>query len=105
MFFLTVTILGIALVESAAIYGLIIAVQIISTPTILGVMGLGAGLGVGFAGIGAGVGEGYMVSGAFEAMYRNPAYKSKILTYMILGIALVESAAIYSLLVAFNILF
>ncbi|MDD3793767.1 MAG: ATP synthase F0 subunit C [Candidatus Gracilibacteria bacterium] len=105
IFLLTITILGIALVESAAIYGLIIAVQIISTPTISGFMGLGAGLGVGFAGIGTGIGEGYVASGAFEAMYRNPAYKTKILTYMILGIALVESASIYSLLVAFNILF
>lgn len=105
MFFLTVTILWIALVESAAIYWLIIAVQIISTPTILWVMWLWAWLWVWFAWIWAWVGEWYMVSWAFEAMYRNPAYKSKILTYMILGIALVESAAIYSLLVAFNILF
>lgn len=105
IFFLTVTILWIALVESAAIYGLIIAVQIISTPAILGVMWLWAWLAVWFAWIWAWIGEWYMVSWAYEAIYRNPAYKSKILTYMILWVALVESAAIYGLLIALNILY
>jgi F0F1-type ATP synthase membrane subunit c/vacuolar-type H+-ATPase subunit K len=36
-----------------------------------------------------------MISGAFEAMNKEPEHKNKIMTYMILFLALIESAAIY----------
>ncbi|NCQ82043.1 ATP synthase F0 subunit C [bacterium] len=45
-----------------------------------------------------------MVTGAIDAIFRNPAMKTKIMISMILFLALVESAAIYGLVIAFNIL-
>jgi len=106
-FFLVLTILGIALTESAAIYGLIIAFQIIgldpeSVTSISKV--IGAGIAVGLAGCGSGIGEGMLVSGAMEAILRNPEIKGKIMAFMILFLALVESSAIYWLVIAFSLL-
>jgi F0F1-type ATP synthase membrane subunit c/vacuolar-type H+-ATPase subunit K len=39
-----------------------------------------------------------------EAILRNPEMKGKIMTYMILFLALVESSAIYGLVVALSLL-
>ena len=107
-YFLVLTILGIALVESAAIYGLIIAFQILgldpATSTVTGWAAVAAGSAIGFAGLGAGIGEGMLVSGAMDATLRNPENKTKIMTYMILFLALVESVAIYGLIIAFQLL-
>lgn len=106
--FLTITILGIALVESAAIYGLIIAFQIIgldpATSAEMGMQAIAAGAAIGFAGLGVGIGEWLLVAWAIDAILRNPQMKGKIMTYMILFLALVESAAIYGLIVAFQLL-
>ena len=49
------------------------------------------------------VGEGYVVGKAFEAMGRNPEISNSIFTKMLIGVAMVESTAIYAL-VAFFIL-
>ena len=103
-FLLTVTILGIALVESAAIYGLIVAFQILDSQTISLTASIGAGLAIGLAGLGAWVGEWKLIAGALTAMDKNPELKWKIMTFMVLFIALVESAAIYGLVISFNIL-
>ena len=104
--FLVLTILGIALTESAAIYGLIIALQIMGLdPATVSPGGvIAAGLAVGAAGFWSGVGEWLLVSGAMEAILRNPEMKGKIMTYMILFLALVESSAIYGLVVALSLL-
>ena len=107
-YFLVLTILGIALVESAAIYGLIIAFQILgldpATTTVTARAAVAAGAAIGLAGLGAGVGEGMLVSGAMDATLRNPENKTKIMTFMILFLALVESVAIYGLIIAFQLL-
>lgn len=104
--FLVLTILGIALTESAAIYGLIIALQIVGLdPASIGAWSvIGAGLAVGAAGFGSGVGEWFLVAGAMDAILRNPEMKGKIMTYMILFLALVESSAIYGLVIALSLL-
>lgn len=104
--FLVLTILGIALTESAAIYGLIVALQIVGADpeTVSGMAAIGAGLAVGAAGAGSGLGEGLLVAGAMDSIHRNPAIKGKIMTFMILFLALVESAAIYGLVVALQLL-
>ncbi|HRX63895.1 MAG TPA: ATP synthase F0 subunit C [Candidatus Absconditabacterales bacterium] len=104
--FLVLTILGIALTESAAIYGLIIALQItgLDPATFNSAQAIGAGLAVGAAGAGSGLGEGLLVAGAMEAIFRNPAMKGKVMTFMILFLALVESSAIYGLVIALSLL-
>ena len=105
--FLVLTILGIALTESAAIYGLIVAFSILwvdPETVVYSSKMIGAGLAVGLAGAGSGIGEGMLVAGAMEAILRNPEIKGKIMTFMILFLALVESSAIYGLVIAFSLL-
>lgn len=66
---------------------------------------LAAGLCMGLGAIGSGIGEGIVGARALEAMGRNPQVSDKLFTNMIVTIALVESTAIYSLLIAILILF
>ena len=103
-FFLTMTILWIALVESAAIYGLIFSMKLLSWVIFDPMVAIWIGCAIWFAGLGVAIWEWLMVSGAFEAMYKNPENKNKYMTYMILSIALIESAAIYALVLWFQML-
>ena len=54
---------------------------------------------------GSGVGEALVVSKALDGMSRNPEMYGKLRTSMILGCALVETTAIYALLIAILCLF
>lgn len=103
-FYLTVTILGIALVESAVIYGLVVAFQLLGAEGLPLYSSIGAGLAIGLAGLGAGIWEGQLIAGALSAMNRNPQIKGKIMTFMVLFVALVEVTAIYGLIIAFKII-
>src|SRR5689334_15793963 len=64
-------------------------------------LALGAGLAIGVAAAGCGVGQGIAVSSALEGIARNPSASDKIFTPMIIGLALIESLAIYGLVIAF----
>ena len=66
---------------------------------------IGAGLCMGIGAIGPGVGEGIAVGKALEGMARQPETASTLRTNMILGCAITETTGIYSLLIAFLILF
>ncbi len=66
---------------------------------------LGAGLCMGIGAIGPAMGEGNAVSHALEGMARQPEAASNLRTNMILGCAITETTGIYSLLIAFLILF
>lgn len=98
------TILWVALVESAVIYALVIAFQIMGTSWADSVHVIGAGLAIGLAGFGAWYGEGKIVQWALLAYNRNPEMKNQILQFMVLFIALAETSAIYGLVVAFKLL-
>ncbi len=64
------------------------------------------GIGLMAFGLGAsGIGEGYVCGKTMEAMGRNPEMYGKLRTGMILGCALTETTAIYSLLIALLMLF
>ena len=77
--------------------------DIVEAATVLGRL-VGAGLAT--AGmIGAGLGIGVVVSGAVQAMGRNPDASANIQVNMILGIAFAEAVAIYALVIALLILF
>lgn len=101
-FFLTVTILGIALVESAAIYGLVVAFDVFGKDLTM-YAAIGSGLAIWLAGLWAWVWEGILVSWSMSAIARNPKIKAKLMTFMVLFVALVEVTAIYGLIVSFNI--
>jgi F-type H+-transporting ATPase subunit c len=69
---------------------------------------LGAFIGAGLSMVGVlgtGIGQGYAAGKACEAVARNPEVESKIRTMMIVGCAIAETAAIYSLIVAILLLF
>ena len=66
---------------------------------------LGAGLCMGIGAIGPGVGEGNAVSKTVEGMARNPEMAGTLRSTMIMGCAIAETTGIYSLLIAFLILF
>ena len=66
---------------------------------------IGAGLCMGIGAIGPAVGEGNAVGKALEGMARQPEQSSTLRTTMIIGCAITETTGIYSLLIAFLILF
>jgi F-type H+-transporting ATPase subunit c len=70
-----------------------------------GLIALGAGLGIGLAALGCGIGQGRAAAGALEGIARNPGAAGQIRGPMILGLALIESLAIYALLIALVLVF
>lgn len=66
---------------------------------------LAAGLGMGIAAFGTGLGQGRAIGSAVEGISRNPSASGKISTTMIIGLALIESLAIYALVVCLILLF
>ncbi len=66
---------------------------------------LGAGLCIGIAAFGTGLGQGKATGSAVEGIARNPSASPRILTSMIIGLAMIESLAIYALVVALVLLF
>ena len=65
-----------------------------------GYVGIGAGLAIGLAALGAALGQGRASAAALEGIARNPNASKEIFTPMIIGLALMESIAIYGLLIA-----
>lgn len=61
---------------------------------------LAMGLGLGLAVVGGSLGQGRAAAAALEGIARNPGASGKIFTPMILGLALIESLVIYSLVVS-----
>jgi F-type H+-transporting ATPase subunit c len=65
---------------------------------------LGAGITIGVAAAGCGLGQGRAAAAALEGIARNPSASDKLFTPFILGLALIESLAIYALVVAILLL-
>lgn len=103
-FFLTVSILWVALVESAAIYALIVSFQILSIEGLDAIASIGAGLAIWLTGLGAWIWEWLLIKGAMNSMNRSPETKWKIMAFMVLFVALIEVVAIYGLIIAFKAL-
>lgn len=66
---------------------------------------LGSAFAIGVAGLGTGIGMGIGISKACDGVARNPGASGKIITTLIIGLALIESLAIYALVVVLIILF
>ncbi len=62
--------------------------------------GLGAGIAVGLAGLGCGLGQGLTAGNTTQAIARNPGAAGAMFTNFILGMVLIESIAIYGLVIA-----
>jgi len=66
---------------------------------------MGAGIAMGLGAIGAGVGEGYTAGKANQALYRQPAAADSVVKNMLIGQAISETSGIFSLVVAFILIF
>jgi F-type H+-transporting ATPase subunit c len=74
-------------------------------PQVKAMIALASGLGIGIAAFGGGLGQGRAVASALDGIARNPGAAGKILTPMIIGLAMIESLVIYSLVVSLLLFF
>jgi len=100
---------GQAIAESAAIFALVIALMLLFTKSPSHILSvpvlLGAGLCMGLGAIGSGVGSGFPAGAACKGMSRQPAMSSRLTTNMLIGSAVCQTPAIFSLVVSFILLF
>jgi F-type H+-transporting ATPase subunit c len=66
---------------------------------------IASGFAIGVAALGTGLGMGNAINGALQGTSRNPEASGKIMTTMIIGLALIESLCIYALLICFILVF
>jgi len=64
-------------------------------------LALASGLGIGIAAFGGALGQGRAAAATLEGIARNPEASGKLLTPMIIALALIESLVIYALVIAF----
>jgi F-type H+-transporting ATPase subunit c len=62
---------------------------------------IGAGIGMAIASGLCGLGQGRATASATEALARNPGARAGILTMLLLGLAFMESLALFTLLIIF----
>ena len=67
----------------------------------LNLVPIGAGLGMGLAAGMCGLGQGRAVGSAVEALARNPGARAGIFTFLVLGLALIESLTLFTLVIVF----
>jgi F-type H+-transporting ATPase subunit c len=101
--------IGQAVAETAAIFALVVGVLLlfaISSASLISFAALlGAGLCMGFGAIGSGVGSGFPAGEACAGIARQPAMKTKLMTNMLIGSAVSQTPAIFSMVVAFMLMF
>ena len=64
-----------------------------------------AGFGIGIAAFGCGIGMGYAIRGGLEGIARNPEASGKVTVTMLIGLALIEALAIYTLVIALILIY
>lgn len=101
---------GQAVAESAAIFALVIAILLLfmdmPSHTMLVASGLmGAGLSMGLGAIGSGIGSGFPGGQACLGLARQPALSSRLTTNMLIGSAVCQTPAIFSMVVSLMLMF
>lgn len=100
MFFFSWAMTGVALATeeaaAAATAGLPAEVKV--------AIAIGAGFGIAIAAFGGALGQSRGLAAALDGIARNPAAAGKIVTPMIIGLAMIESLVIYSLLISLLLL-
>ncbi|MFZ2446898.1 MAG: ATP synthase F0 subunit C [Syntrophobacteraceae bacterium] len=66
---------------------------------------IAAGLAIAIAAHGCGIGQGMAVRGAVEGIARNPDTSGKVTVTMLIGLAMIESLAIYALVVSLILIY
>jgi F-type H+-transporting ATPase subunit c len=72
-----------------------------SGSAVVSLVPIGAGLGMGLAAGLCGLGQGRAVGSAVEALARNPGARAGIFTFLVLGLALIESLTLFTLVIVF----
>jgi F-type H+-transporting ATPase subunit c len=76
-----------------------------SNSIFFGLSVLGGALAIGLGVIGAGIGRGNASRGALNGMARNPKMEKSLVVWWITGMAIMESLALYALLITFILFF
>ena len=66
---------------------------------------IAAGIGMGLGSFGTGIGQGIAISKAVEGVARNPGASGKIMTIMLIGLAMIESLCIYALVISLILIY
>lgn len=107
---LLTTLVGQAIVQTGCIFALVVSMLLsVTIPAadnivMMGAM-LGAGWAMGFGAIGAGISTGFTAKQAIWGMSRNAAIGGVLTRTMLLGQAVAHAGAIYSLIIAFLLVF
>jgi F-type H+-transporting ATPase subunit c len=96
---------GLVLVASAAFAADAEAAAGAAKLSFFGTVAAASAIGIGIAALGTGIGMGMGIGRAVEGIARNPEASGKIMTTMIVGLALIESLAIYTLVVVLILLY
>ena len=106
-----IMLLGQAIAQTPAILGLLVAFILVfkqfdATQAIAPPMALvAAGLCMGIGAIGPGIGEGIASSGGVKWVARNSSFAGELTRTMLVGMAVAESTAIYSMVIALVLIF
>jgi F-type H+-transporting ATPase subunit c len=104
--FMGIVALGVSLLGSgAALAADAAAISPDGEALILACSVLAAGIGVGIASGGGGIGQGIAVNGTLLGTARNPELSGKLMTLLLIGLALIESLVIYTLVIALILLY
>ena len=69
-----------------------------------GLIAIGAGLCMGLAAMGVGIGQGIVSNGAMHGISRQPEMSNKMVAYMIVAMAIMETALVLRFVVALILL-
>ena len=100
-----VSLLAVAGIAAAAEAGAEGAAKPVMDAGAMGLTYLAAGIGMGLAAAGCGIGQGLGLKGACEGTARKPEAGGKLMVTLILGLAFIESLAIYALVINLILLF
>lgn len=101
---------GQAVAESASIFALVISILLVfvdasGRPLIYAFAYLGAGLSMGFGALGSGVGAGFPAGQTCQGLVVQPAVSARLTTNMLVGSAVCQTPAIFSMVMALLLLF
>jgi ATP synthase F0 subunit c len=101
---------GQAVAESASIFALVVAILMLflnasGAGALKAAALFGAGLCMGFGAIGSGIGSGFPGGQACYGISRQPAVTSRLTTNMLIGSAVCQTPAIFSMVVALMLIF
>ncbi len=100
-----ILVLGVVLMATAAFAETTAAAPEAGKYAFFGTVAAASAIGIGIAALGTGIGMGLGIGRAVEGIARNPEASGKIMTTMIVGLALIESLAIYTLVVVLILLY